>query len=308
VQGELKSGDTFVVCSDGLTGPVEDEEIHSSIASHPPQAACDALIDMALERGASDNVTVIVVRCMAERDRRRSARLGGGRMTGRGQFPRSTQNVPQGTQLNNMFEIDELITAGGMGEVYRGHNIQTHDPVAIKIVLPEFAQDDLILELFRKEARILNHLHHEAIVRYYVFSIDATLGLPFLVMEFVDGPSLAERIKEGPFDTASVATLQRHLADGLEKAHQAGVIHRDIAPDNVICPKAGSTGQRSSISASRAPLRPAAARCWAASSPASTTSSLPNSSGCSTATSPTAPTSTASGWCWRPARWAGRST
>jgi eukaryotic-like serine/threonine-protein kinase len=158
-------------------------------------------------------------------------------MTGRGQFPRGTQNVPQGTQLNNMFEIDQLITAGGMGEVYRGHNIQTHDPVAIKIVLPEFAQDDLILELFRKEARILNHLHHEAIVRYYVFSIDATLGLPFLVMEFVDGPSLAERIKTGPFDPASVSILQRHLADGLEKAHQAGVIHRDIAPDNVILPE-----------------------------------------------------------------------
>jgi len=66
VQGELKSGDTFVVCSDGLTGPVEDAEIHSSIASRPPQAACDALIDMALERGASDNVTVIVVRCMVD--------------------------------------------------------------------------------------------------------------------------------------------------------------------------------------------------------------------------------------------------
>ncbi|HUF44427.1 MAG TPA: serine/threonine-protein kinase, partial [Aestuariivirgaceae bacterium] len=157
-------------------------------------------------------------------------------MTGRGQFPRQKQNVPRGTQLNNMFEIDELVTAGGMGEVYRGHNIQTKDPVAIKIVLPEFAEDEMILELFRKEARILNHLHHEAIVRYYVFSIDAALKLPFLAMEFVDGPSLAERIKQGPLDTASVVTLQRHLADGLEKAHQAGVIHRDIAPDNIILP------------------------------------------------------------------------
>jgi serine/threonine protein phosphatase PrpC len=66
VQGELEAGDTFVVCSDGLTGPVEDAEILHSIESHPPQAACDALIDMALERGASDNVTVIVVQCMAE--------------------------------------------------------------------------------------------------------------------------------------------------------------------------------------------------------------------------------------------------
>ncbi|HUE46194.1 MAG TPA: serine/threonine protein kinase, partial [Aestuariivirgaceae bacterium] len=76
-------------------------------------------------------------------------------MTGRSNFPRHGQNVPKGTQLNNMFEIDELITAGGMGEVYKGHNIQTKDPVAIKIVLPEFAEDELILELFRKEARIL---------------------------------------------------------------------------------------------------------------------------------------------------------
>ncbi|MFW6076666.1 MAG: PP2C family protein-serine/threonine phosphatase [Hyphomicrobiales bacterium] len=66
VQGELHAGDVFVVCSDGLTGPVEDAEIRHSIASHAPQEACDALIDMALERGASDNVTVIVVRCMAD--------------------------------------------------------------------------------------------------------------------------------------------------------------------------------------------------------------------------------------------------
>lgn len=158
-------------------------------------------------------------------------------MTGRSQFPRQSQNVPQGTQLNNMFEIDQLVTAGGMGEVYKGHNIQTKDPVAIKIVLPEFAQDEFILELFRKEARILNHLHHEAIVRYYVFSIDAALGLPFLAMEYVDGPSLAERIKAGPLDSGSIAMLQQHLADGLEKAHQAGVIHRDIAPDNIILPE-----------------------------------------------------------------------
>jgi serine/threonine protein phosphatase PrpC len=66
VQGEIKSGDTFVVCSDGLTGPVEDAEILHSIDAHAPQAACDALIELSLDRGARDNVTVIVVRCMAD--------------------------------------------------------------------------------------------------------------------------------------------------------------------------------------------------------------------------------------------------
>jgi protein phosphatase len=66
VQGELWAGDTFVVCSDGLTGPVEDREILDSIEGRSPQAACDALIAMALDRGARDNVTVIVIRCTAD--------------------------------------------------------------------------------------------------------------------------------------------------------------------------------------------------------------------------------------------------
>jgi serine/threonine protein kinase, bacterial len=155
-------------------------------------------------------------------------------MTGRGPLPRAGQNLPRGTQLNNMFELDELVPADGMGALYKGHNIQTYDPVAIRIVLPELARDERILEQLRTQARILNHLHHEAIVRYYVFSIDAALGLPFLAMEFVDGQPLAERMKAGPLDLASVVTLQRHLADGLDKAHQAGMIHRDISPDNII--------------------------------------------------------------------------
>src|SRR4051812_24665532 len=150
----------------------------------------------------------------------------------------STSGIHPGMQLNGIYEIDALIAAGGMGEVFKGHNIQTGDPVAIKIVLPEFAADELILELFRKEARILNHLAHDAIVRYYVFTIDAQLGRPYLAMEYVDGPSLAEHLKNGnPLSPDEVLTLQRRLADGLEKAHEAGVIHRDISPDNVILPE-----------------------------------------------------------------------
>jgi serine/threonine-protein kinase len=146
-------------------------------------------------------------------------------------------SVRPGTQLNGIYEIDSSIAVGGMGEVFRGHNIQTGDPVAVKIVLPEFAKDEMILQLFRKEARILNHLSHDAIVRYYVFSIDAELGRPYLAMEFVDGPSLGGRIAEGPLPVDEVIYLLRRLADGLQRAHEAGVIHRDISPDNVILPE-----------------------------------------------------------------------
>ena len=86
----------------------------------------------------------------------------------------STQLSP-GTRLNGIYEIDQLIAAGGMGEIYKGHTIQTGDPVAIKVMLPEFAENDAALALFRKEASALHNLHHEAIVRYYVFTIEPVL-------------------------------------------------------------------------------------------------------------------------------------
>ncbi|RWO45801.1 MAG: serine/threonine protein kinase [Mesorhizobium sp.] len=141
-----------------------------------------------------------------------------------------------GTQLSGIYELDERIAFGGMGEVYRGHNIQTGDHVAIKIVLPEFARDQTILSLFRKEATILNHLSHDAVVRYHVFTIDPGIGRPYLAMEFVDGQSLFDIMRHGPMPTEDVRKLCHRLASGLNAVHQAGAIHRDLSPDNIILP------------------------------------------------------------------------
>lgn len=146
-------------------------------------------------------------------------------------------SIEAGTELNGMYCIDVPIAMGGMAEVYRGHNIQTKDPVAIKIVLQEYAQDEMILGLFRKEAQILFRLTDDAIVRYYGISHDKDIGRPYLAMEFVDGPSLADQIKQGPLDPNSVHALRKRMAGGLQKAHELGVIHRDISPDNIILPE-----------------------------------------------------------------------
>lgn len=145
-------------------------------------------------------------------------------------------NTAVGTQLSGIYELDERIAFGGMGEVYRGHNIQTGDHVAIKIVLPEFARDQTILSLFRKEASILNHLSHDAVVRYHVFTIDPGIGRPYLAMEFVDGESLFDIMRRGPMPTEDVRKLCHRLASGLAAVHQAGAIHRDLSPDNIILP------------------------------------------------------------------------
>src|SRR4051794_18519140 len=139
-----------------------------------------------------------------------------------------------GVQLNDTYEIDERIASGGMGEVYRGHNIQTGDPVAIKAILPELAAQEAIFALFKREATILGRLHHDTIVRYYTFSRDPRLGRPYLAMEFVDGVSLADRMRTAPLTAGEVRKLFPGIADGLGLAHEAGVVHRDLSPDNII--------------------------------------------------------------------------
>jgi serine/threonine-protein kinase len=152
--------------------------------------------------------------------------------------PGGGDSVAVGTQISGTYELDERIAAGGMGEVFRGHNILTGDPVAIKIVLPEFAQDQMILALFRKEALVLNHLFHEAIVRYHVFAIDQAMGRPYLAMEFVDGVPLGDLFQRGPMLASEARILLARLTSGMAAAHAAGVVHRDLSPDNIILPGA----------------------------------------------------------------------
>jgi serine/threonine protein kinase len=139
-----------------------------------------------------------------------------------------------GTQLNGIYEIDSAIATGGMGEIYKGHEIQTGDPVAIKVIRADMADDALVLALFRKEASALNRIHHEAIVRYFVFSLDPILRRHYLAMEFVEGESLASILKRAPLDVVQVHALQTRLASGLQAAHDRHIIHRDVSPDNVI--------------------------------------------------------------------------
>ncbi len=146
------------------------------------------------------------------------------------------RSIRPGARLNNVYEIERLVAQGGMGEVYRGFNIQTGDPVAIKMIRPEFSNDPEIFELFRREASILHSFTHDAIVRYFVFSVDPQLQRAYLAMEFVEGPSLKKRLMSAPLPLAEVQILQKRIAAALEVAHQHGVVHRDISPDNLIMP------------------------------------------------------------------------
>ncbi|HTE80932.1 MAG TPA: protein kinase, partial [Reyranella sp.] len=113
--------------------------------------------------------------------------------------PSARTGLPAGTRLSDgAYEIEKMIAAGGMGEVYRGRLVETDDPVAIKMIKPEFAGDEAILALFRKEASALHTLSHDSIVRYFGIAVDSRLNRHYLAMEFVDGPSLSDRVKQKP--------------------------------------------------------------------------------------------------------------
>ncbi len=157
----------------------------------------------------------------------------------------SPGSVRRGVRLNGIYEIGALIAQGGMGEVYKGFNIQTNDPVAIKMILPELASNPDAFALFRREASTLHNLQHEAIVRYFVFSVDPDLQRAYLAMEFVDGLSLTKRLAQGKLTLAEVNILRKRIGGALEAAHRFGVIHRDISSDNVILP--GNDPRRAKI-------------------------------------------------------------
>jgi len=146
-------------------------------------------------------------------------------------------HVPLGTLINNNYRVEQLINAGGMGEVFRGTNVHSGDEVAIKIVLQSLAHDEKVAALFRREARVLCQLSDQAIVRYYNFVHDAALDRFCLIMQFIDGVPLSEHVKQtAPLTLAEAQRLIKRLALGLDRAHAMDVVHRDLSPDNVMLP------------------------------------------------------------------------
>ena len=135
-----------------------------------------------------------------------------------------------GTQLGS-YEINALLGKGGMGEVYRARDLKLKREVAIKILPDEFSRDPERVSRFQREAELLAALNHPNIGAIYDL-LEASEGR-FLVLELVDGETLAERIQRGQVPLEDALKIAHQIAEALEAAHEKGVVHRDLKPANV---------------------------------------------------------------------------
>jgi serine/threonine-protein kinase len=135
-----------------------------------------------------------------------------------------------GTQLGS-HEITGLLGKGGMGEVYRARDLKLKREVAIKILPDEFSRDADRVSRFQREAEVLASLNHPNIAAIY--DLAEAIGTRFLVLELVEGETLADRIARGPISADETLDIAKQIAEALEAAHERGIIHRDLKPANV---------------------------------------------------------------------------
>src|SRR5262252_7458521 len=145
--------------------------------------------------------------------------------------------IPIGTQLGS-HEITALLGKGGMGEVYRARDLKLKREVAIKILPEEFSSDADRVIRFQREAEVLASLNHPNIAGIYDFQ--EASGFRYLVLELVEGETLAERISRGPVPIEEALGIAKHICEALEAAHDKGIIHRDLKPANIKLTKDGA--------------------------------------------------------------------
>jgi serine/threonine protein kinase len=142
-----------------------------------------------------------------------------------------------GTKLGP-YEIQAPLGAGGMGEVYRARDTRLERIVAIKVLPSRLSSDPALNQRLEREARAISSLNHPHICALY--DIGTQEGIDFLVMEYLEGQTLADRLQKGALPIEQALKTGIEIADALAKAHREGIIHRDLKPGNIMLTKSGA--------------------------------------------------------------------
>src|SRR6266498_2430151 len=135
------------------------------------------------------------------------------------------------------YEVLSPLGAGGMGEVYKAKDTRLERTVAIKVLPSHLSSSEEVRQRFEREAKTISSLSHPHICALY--DVGNQDGVEYLVMEYLEGETLADRLGRGPLPTEQVLRYGIEIADALDKAHRQGIVHRDLKPGNVMITKSG---------------------------------------------------------------------
>jgi predicted ATPase len=143
------------------------------------------------------------------------------------------ESLQSGTLFANRYKIITQIGKGGMGRVYRVRDTHINEDIALKLIRPEIAADEKVIERFRNELIIARKITHKNVCR--LFDINEEAGIPFITMEYVSGEDLKSILwKEAKLAEAKILSIAKQLLEGLDAAHELGVVHRDLKPQNIM--------------------------------------------------------------------------
>lgn len=149
--------------------------------------------------------------------------------------PPNDSSLDVGTVLFNTYVVDRHLSSGGMGDVYEAHSRVNGARYAIKVIRASRVHDERVRDLFIREGRVLQRVRSGAVVSY-AGQLQDEHGRCYLIMDFIDGQSLANRLRREPLSASEASALLRHLGRGLAEVHAAGAFHRDLSPDNILLP------------------------------------------------------------------------
>jgi serine/threonine-protein kinase len=241
----LHHGDFILHCTDGLHAYVLDEEMCAIISRHHPYDACKELVALVEKRGGDDNISLqlIEVRDWEKVTQSPPPRLTIGPKTdAKPAAPIKTAgggDLTAGMLLDERFELTDLVARSNMASIFKAKDRRTGDSVAVKVPLMALESDVAGYERFNREEEIGARLNHPSILK--VIKVDGTKSRPYLVMEFLDGQTLADVLaKRKPLPEPEAVSYASRIAEALEYLHANGIVHRDLKPQNIMVCTDGS--------------------------------------------------------------------
>lgn len=225
----VSAGEFLILCSDGLHGSVPQADIVAMVLRHSPADACRKLVTLAEKRGSDDNISIQIAR--VDQSERVAYYRGTTYIVSDPDAKKVESEV--GKVLDDRFELQSVISEGGMATVYRALDRESGGTVAVKIPFLRFESDPVTFGRFQREESILRGLDHPSILR--LVRVDEKKSRPYLVTELLEGQTLADLLdRVRPMPVADAVRISAKIGRALEYLHSRGVVHRDLKPHNVM--------------------------------------------------------------------------